>query len=188
MADFDWKRLVAGIAPVLGSALGGPLVGAAVAELGAALLGNRDATETDLAAALSSGRLGPEQIVAIKQAANALTIRMRELDIDVLKINQAAEDAYLRDVQDARARQVHTGDYMPQVIFFLAFIAYVGQFLLFIYGAMPADEFTRALVTRAFGTIDGVLLTAIAYFVGSSRGSKASGDAVRKIAEQAGGK
>ncbi|MNL84998.1 hypothetical protein D3C87_2131510 [compost metagenome] len=49
---------------------------------------------------------------------------------------------------------------------------------------MPADEFTRALVTRAFGTVDGVLLTCIAYFVGSSRGSKASGDAVRKIAEQ----
>lgn len=88
MADFDWKKLVAGIAPALGTALGGPLVGAAVAELGGALLGNRDASETDVAAALAGGRLGPEQIVAIKQTDNALAVRLRELDIDVLKINQ----------------------------------------------------------------------------------------------------
>ena len=186
MADFDWKRLVAGIAPALGTALGGPLIGAAVAELGAALLGNRDATETDIAAALSSGRLGPEQIVAIKQAENALAIRMRELDIDVLKINQAAEDAYLRDVQDARARQVATRDPTPQVILAVLFLLWAATFAAFYFGTLPADEFIRALIVRAYATVETGLTGAIAYFIGSSRGSKTSGDAVRKIAEQVG--
>src|SRR5262245_27079296 len=133
MADIDWKRLVAGIAPALGTVLAGPMVGAAIAELGAALLGKRDASEADIAAALSTGRLGPEQIVAIKQAENAMAIRMRELDIDVLKINQAAEDAYLRDVQDARARQVATRDPTPQVILGVLFVLWAATFALFVF-------------------------------------------------------
>ena len=56
--------------------------------------------------------------------------------------------------------------------------------MVFIVGSLPADEFTRALIVGGFVTVDGVLLTCVAYFVGSSRGSKASGDAVRKIAEK----
>jgi hypothetical protein len=186
MAEFDWKKLVGGIAPALGLALGGPLAGAAIGVLAEALLGNKDAPEADVVAALSSGRLTGEQVVAIKQAEQAFTVRMRELDIDVLKLNQAADAAVLADVQDARARQVATKDLAPQVILAVAAAIYFAQFAVFIFGSLPADEFTRALIVRGFGTVDGVLLTCVAYFVGSSRGSKASGDAVRKIAEQAG--
>jgi hypothetical protein len=186
MADFDWKRLIAGVAPALGTVLAGPLAGAAISELAAALLGDKDASEADLAAALSTGRLGAEQIVAIKQAENALTIRLRELDVDVLKINQAAEDAYLEDVQDARARQVATRDPTPQVILGVLFLFWAGTFAAFYFGTLPADDFIRALIVRAYATVETGLTGAIAYFIGSSRGSKASGDAVRKIAEQAG--
>jgi hypothetical protein len=53
------------------------------------------------------------------------------------------------------------------------------------FGAIPEDDYVRALITRSFATIETGLTAAIAYFIGSSRGSKASGDAVRKLAEQA---
>src|SRR3954471_24692982 len=184
MASLDWRKIVAGVAPVLGDALAGPLAGVAISELAGALLGNKAAPETDVAAALSAGRLGPEQIVAIKQAENALTIRMRELDIDILKINQAAEDGRLRDVQDARARQVAVRDPTPQVILAVLLVLWAGTFAAFYFGTMPADEFVRALIVRAYATVETGLTGAIAYFIGSSRGSKVSGDAVRKIAEQ----
>lgn len=185
--DIDWKRLIGGIAPTIGTALGGPLAGTAISAIAAAFGLGPSASEADVAAAVKSaaanGSLTGEQVVLLKQADLAFQQRMRELDIDVLKINQAADDAVLRDVQDARARQVATRDYMPQIIFFLLLAAYIGEFCLFIFGEMPEDEFTRALITRAFGTVESGLIGAIAYFIGSSRGSKNSGDAVRKIAE-----
>lgn len=178
----DWKQTLRVVAPTLASALGGPLAGAAVSALGTAILGKPDASTDEVAAAIASGTMTGEQLVAMKQADLAFQTRMRELDIDLVRLDQAADAAVLADVQSARARQMATGDWMPQVIFGLAFFAYIGQFLLFIFGKMPDDEFTRALVTRSFGTVDGVLLTCVAYFVGSSRGSKRQGDANREIA------
>lgn len=56
---------------------------------------NRDATEVDIAGELASGRLGPEQIVAVKQAENALTVELARID-------QAREAAWLQDTQSAR--------------------------------------------------------------------------------------
>jgi hypothetical protein len=185
MQNFDWKKLVQGIAPLLGTALLGPLAGTAIAQLGAAILGRSDATEAEIAAALTNGSLTGEQIVAMKTADQTFETRMRELDIDVLKINQAADDAILRDLQDARARQVATKDYMPQTIFFLFLAIYIAEVAMFFFGQMPTDEYVRALMTRAFGTVEAGVVGAVAYFIGSSRGSKNSGDAIRKIAEQA---
>lgn len=184
MADFDWKKLVAGIAPVLGTALGGPLAGQAISMLGQALGLGGAATETDVAGAIGNGKLTGDQIVAMRQADVAFQTRMRELDIDIMKLNADAEQAYLKDVQDARARQVATKDYMPQVIFFLFLAIYIAEVAMFFFGKMPVDEYVRALMTRAFGTVEAGVVGAVAYFIGSSRGSKQSGDAVRKIAEQ----
>jgi len=184
MNAFDWRGFVANLAPVLGTALGGPLAGAAVKVLAGAVLGTENASEADLAAALTGGQLTGEQLMAIREAEHRFELKMRDQDIDVMKVNQAAEDAVLRDVQDARARQVATKDYMPQVIFFLFLVIYVAEVSMFFFGRMPEDEYVRALMTRAFGTVEAGVVGAVAYFIGSSRGSKASGDAVRKIAEQ----
>jgi hypothetical protein len=188
MIDIDWKKFVGGLAPVLGLALGGPLAQSAVKVLASAVLGDDTASEADVAAAITGGQLSGEQIVAIKTAEQAFAVRMHELDVDLVKINQSAEDAMLRDVQDARARQVATKDYMPQIIFFLFLAIYVAEVAMFFFGRMPTDEYVRALMTRAFGTVEAGVVGAVAYFIGSSRGSKNSGDAIRKIAEQAGGR
>lgn len=190
MADIDWKKLITGIAPAIGTALGGPLAGTAISAIAAALGLGGGATEADVAAAVksaaASGTLTGDQVVALKQADLAFQQRMRELDIDVLKINQAADDAVLRDVQDARARQVATKDVTPQIILSVLFVLWAATFALFVFAPLPVDEFVRALIVRAYATIETGLTGAIAYFIGSSRGSKASGDAVRRIAEQAG--
>lgn len=188
MPDFDWKKLVAGIAPVLGTALGGPLAGQAISMLGQALGLGDSASENDVASVVASGRLTGDQVVAMREADNAFKTRMRELDIDIEKLNADTERAYLQDIQDARARQVMTKDTMPQQILYILLFVYVLEVVLFYFGKMPQDEFVRALMTRAFATVELGLSSAIAYFIGSSRGSKQSGDAVRKIAEQAGAK
>lgn len=186
MADYDWKKLVGTLAPAVASAFGTPAMGAAVAVLSNAIFGRSDASADDVVAAVAGGQLTGEQLAAIRKADNDFKIAMGQQGIDLAKLEADTDAAYLRDVQDARARQVATRDYMPQVIFFLLLAVYAGEVALFYFGKMPADEFVRALMTRAFSTVEIGLTSAIAFFIGSSRGSKASGDAVRRIAEQGG--
>lgn len=188
MADFDWKKIVGTVAPAVASAFGTPAMGVAVAALSNVIFGRVDASAEDVAGAIANGQLTGEQLVAIRQADNDFKVKMGQMGLDLQKLELDTEQAYLKDVQDARARQVATKDYMPQVIFFILLSVYVLEVCLFFFGQMPSDEFVRALMTRAFSTVEIGLTGAIAYFIGSSRGSKQSGDAVRKIAEQAGGK
>ena len=183
--DFDWRKLLAGLAPTLASALGGPLAGLAVREIADKMLGDPEASEADVAAAITSGQLTGEQIVALKQADQAFALRMRELDIDLEKLNQAAEEARLHDVQDARAREVSTGDTTPKILLWVLLTLWMATFACFYLVPLPTDEFLRALIVRAYSTVEIGVTTALAYFIGSSRGSKQSGDAVREIALKA---
>lgn len=176
----DWKDVISSVAPGLATAFGGPLAGAAVKVIADKVLGTPGASQEEVIQALSSGSLTGEQIVALKAAEQQFQLELTKISVDT-------EKAYLQDVQDARARQVAIKDTMPQTIFFLLLAVYVLEFGVFVSGIVPQDDFVRALLTRAFATVETGLTGAIAYFIGSSRGSKASGDAVRKIAESARG-
>lgn len=184
MADFDWKKVVGTVAPAVASAFGTPAMGVAVAALSSAIFGNSASSADEVAEAIAGGALTGEQIVAIRQADNDFKVKMSQMGIDLQKLEADTEQAYLKDVQDARARQIATRDNMPQIIFGLMFAAELGMLALFMRGGLPTDDFTRGLITMAFGAVNSGFVGAIAYFIGSSRGSKASGDAVREIAKQ----
>lgn len=171
----DWKQIVAGVAPALGTALGGPLAGQAVSILAQALGLGSGASEDDVSTAVHG--LSGDQRVALAQADQTFKLEMA-------RIAAQTEEGYLKDVQDARAREVAIRDFMPQIIFFLMLAAEVAFIVMFMRGNLPTDEFTRALITTGFGAVNTGFVGSIAYFIGSSRGSKASGDAVRKIAER----
>jgi hypothetical protein len=55
MADFDWKKLVGALAPTLGTALGGPLVGSAISVLSNVLLGKPEGSQDDVSTAVLQG-------------------------------------------------------------------------------------------------------------------------------------
>lgn len=175
----DWKEVIQSVAPGLATAFGGPLAGAAVKVIADKVLGKPDASQNEVIEALSSGALTGDQIVALKTAE-------QQFQLEINRVNADTEKAYLQDVQDARARQIAIKDTMPQTIFFLLLAVYVLEFGVFVSGIVPQDDFVRALLTRAFATVETGLTGAIAYFIGSSRGSKSSGDSIRKIAESAG--
>lgn len=184
MADFDWKRLVRTLAPAAATAFGTPAMGLAVSALSNAIFGREDASADEVATAIAGGNLTGEQIQAIRAADNEFKLKMQALNIDLAKLEADTELAYLEDVQNARARQVATKDPTPQIILAVLFVLWSATFAAFYLLPLPADDFVRALVVRAYATVETGLTGAIAYFIGSSRGSKASGDAVRKIAEQ----
>lgn len=184
MSAFDWKSFVRGIAPTVGAAVAGPLGASVLGGLSQIILGRPDGSEADIATAVASGNLTPEQIVQIKQLEADLQKHESEIGFKYADLEFQETQAYLADVQSARAREIAVRDYMPQIIFFLLLGLYAGEVLLFYFGDMPQDEFVRALMTKAFATVEIGLTGAIAYFIGSSKGSKNSGDAVRRIAEQ----
>lgn len=175
----DWKKLIGTLAPTLGAALGGPLAGAAVKAIADSVLGQQDATEADLAAVVMQG-LSPEQVVALREADNDFKVRMKSLDIDVVRINNATELAYVEDV--GKARVAHAGD---RGVFWLGIavlvtfavlmgVVLVGCFYL-LTGQLKADPAVAAMVAGMIGTVVGYIAAnaqqVTSYFFGSSRGS-----------------
>lgn len=181
MSDFDWKAAVGSVAPGLAAALGGPLAGAAVKVLADKLLGAPNASEEDVAAALSSGSLTGDQITALKQAEI-------ELQIEMAKIDQASEAAYMADTASARAQTVDLAKAESPLAWGAAIVStlivvgfFTAVYLLFVIDR-TWDERTANLLNVLFGALTVSFTQVANYWLGSSAGSKRAGDAVRQIA------
>lgn len=161
--SFDWKSIVRSVAPVLGTALGGPLTGTAVKFLGDKLLGNPDATEMDVAEAITSA--SPEQLVRLKELNAEFQLSMKKLGIDLERI---------RFEDRKSARELFKVNKWPQIILSTGYT--IGYFIVifFVFNGRLND-----LDPKVFGiaaTILGILTTAIPqilqFWFGSSSGSK----------------
>lgn len=187
----DWKAIVKTAAPLLGTALGGPLAGAAIKVLGDAVLGNSEATQDEVAAAITSG-LSPDALVKMREADNAFKQRMKELDIDVMKLNQQTELAYLDDVKNARQTSGANRAVFWLGIAILAtfgtlmgFVMY-GSFQLLTGGIVLKDVAVASVVSGLIGTVIGYVAgnaqQVVGYYFGSSKGSADKTDALAKAA------
>lgn len=156
MADFDWKAVVRTVAPGIATALGGPLAGMAVKALGDAI-GLDSATEETVAAAIKGAT--PEDLLKIKQAEQDFQLKMKSLDVDLVKISAADRDS-------ARQREVQTKDEMPKILASIIVVAWCIVQWHLINNSIPDDM--RELVMRVLGTLDAALLTVLYYYFGSS--------------------
>lgn len=167
-------NLVRTVAPSIASAVGGPLAGMATRAISEALLGKPDGTEQELTEA--AAKATPEQLLALKQAENEFSVRMRELDIDLERIANADRDS-------ARQREVKTGDWMPRV---LAFVV-VGGFMLTVFLVLlgHVEGMKDPLMATTVGTLIGFVSAkceqVVAYYFGSSAGSKAKDEAMHNM-------
>lgn len=168
----DLLNLVRTVAPSIASAVGGPLAGMATRAISEALLGKPDGTEHELAEA--AAKATPEQLLALKNAEQEFAVRMRELDIDLERIAGA-------DRNSAREREVKTGDWMPRV---LAFIV-VGGFMFTVFLVLMGyvDGMKDPLMATTVGTLIGFVSAkceqVVAYYFGSSAGSKAKDELIK---------
>lgn len=166
----DWKKIVAAVAPTLGTALGGPLAGMAVSAISDALLGRPDGSEGEIVTALKAG--GPEALLKLKQADQAFAVRMRELDIDVEKIHQT-------DRASARDREVRSGDRATPRI--LASVI-VGGFLATVWYVLSGqveglkDPVAAGLIGTLIGYVSAKADQVVSYYFGSSASSAQKND------------
>lgn len=159
---FDWKKLLGAVAPVLGTAIGGPFGTMAGGLVNAALGLDEGADEAARAKALE--RATPEQLLAIQAAEQQFKLDMERLGVDALKID--AEDR-----KSARERETALGDLTPRL---LAGIVLAGWALLnwhLFTAALPPEN--KDFLLRSLGTIDAAVTLVLSYYYGSSSGSAA---------------
>lgn len=154
----DWKKIVKSIAPVIGTALGGPMMGGTVRYLASTLLGDDNASEKDVAAYIQNAN--PDQLLDIKQLDNDFKIKMEKLGVDVFKLEVA-------DRSSARVEHKHSR--MPTVIcILLTFMVSAGAYNLMVT-VIPEDN--SDILHMLFGQVLTAWTASIAYWVGTTRSS-----------------
>lgn len=154
----EWLKT---LAPLLGSALGGPLGGAAAAFL-ADKLGIDSKTVTAVTDVLNSGKMTPEQISAIKLAELEFQKFLESNKIDLAKLE-------IQNTQGARDMQISTKSWVPSALAIIITVGYLGILIGLMLGILKvADNQVLLILIGALATGFGTVLN---FFLGSSHGS-----------------
>lgn len=159
---FDWKGLLANVAPVLGTAIGGPFGALAGAAVKAALGIPEDSDEQAMTKALE--RATPEQLLAIRQADNQFKLDMEKLGVDVARID--AEDR-----KSAREREMAVKDKIPGALAVILTCGFFGLLGYLVAHEPPSGS--RDILNIMLGSLGTGWATMLAYYFGSSAGSSA---------------
>ena len=161
--DFDWKKLVASVAPMIGTALGGPLGGSAVAAIAAAF-GIAGDDEQAVAAAVANAT--PEQLLALRSADHDFKAKMAELGF---KNEQELARLSVEDRSSARSREISIKDKTPAVLAFVVTIGFFGILAFMLVQSPP--EGARDVLNIMLGALATAWISIVAYYFGSSSGS-----------------
>ncbi len=163
------------------------MAGTAVKAIANAIFDNENATEQQITKAFTQG-LSSDALAKLRDADNAFKVRMRELDIDLVKLNATTEQAYLNDLQNARNsnginRSVFWLGISIMLVNALVMIAVLwGSYALLVNPNSIQDESMKAIVSALIGTIVGYVAAnaqqVVGYFFGSSKGSAEKTDAM----------
>lgn len=164
------------LAPTLIGTLGGPLAGLAVEAVSSAL--NWDgATKEQVVEKLSSGSLTGAEIIAVKQAEQALVVRLKELDI-------RSEELTVQDRQSAREREARVGGVMTPVLAGIIVAAFVAVVFMTLFGNVTVDG---VLAGTLIGYLSAKAEQVMSYYFGSSRGSDEKTRMINKMQKRAAG-
>lgn len=172
--DFDWKEIVKKVAPVLGSAIGGPFGGLAANSISNAIFGESK-SEDEVIEAIQSG--DPDTLINLKKANNDFQARMRELGIQ-------EQDLVFLDKSNAREMAKGTS-IVPQAVLSGVFV--VGYFCIVTVVAwltISPDGINQSFMPVLLMLI-GALTTAVpqilSFWFGSSRGSQQKNDLIKAL-------
>ena len=150
------KNLVGAVAPTIGTALGGPMGGMA-ANMIADVLG---VPNTPKAIEKAIQEATPEQMLELKKAEQEFEIQMKELEVDVFKLEVA-------DTQDARGK--FSKDWTARIMG----VSVVGGFMgyIFLVTLQPPEQNSEALINLVLGYLGGLASAVISFYFGASHKS-----------------
>ncbi|QOR55299.1 MAG: hypothetical protein SHS37scaffold220_68 [Phage 67_12] len=174
--NFNFKTAISSIAPTLATMLGGPLAGTAVTALESALGLDPGAGADGITKAVAAG-MTPEQISQVRAADQAHAERLKQMDIDVVKMNddfeQAQEKTAADDRDSARKLQIANHSRVPAVLTAFLTTAFVGIILARMFGAFTAKDAADPLTNQMIGQLGMVWLASCTYWFGTTRSSAA---------------
>lgn len=153
----EWLKT---LAPLLGTALGGPLGGAAASFI-ADKLGIESKTIEAVTDVLNSGKMTPEQLASIKLAEIDFQKFLRENDIKL-------EEIAAGDRNSARDMNKITRSNVPAVLTMLITAGFFGVLGWMLYNPIAADSPPLLIMLGQLGTAWGV---ACAFWFGTTSGS-----------------
>ena len=154
--DLSWIKTVA---PMIGTALGGPLGGMAVGML-ADKLGVEEKTIKAVTNAISETKLTPEQVSSIRQAEIEFQKFLGQNKIDLERIN-------MENTKSAREMHVASRSYTPQV---MSLVITVGFFGVLYYMLTMEAKPSEALLIM-LGSLGTAWAAVVNFWFGSSAGS-----------------
>ena len=149
--------LVGQVAPNLATALGGPLAGMAVKAVSTALFGHQDASDSEIAAAMSSAT--PDQLAQLKKVDNDFKVQMKTLDIDLQRI--AVDDR-----KSARDMQTTTRDWIPRTLAIGVTLGFFGILVYMLIYGLPTTGSEALLLL--LGALQTAWMGIMAFYFGAS--------------------
>lgn len=154
----DWLK---SLVPLLGTALGGPLGGAAASFI-ADKLGIEGKTIKAVNEVLNSGKLSPEQISGLKLAELDFQKFLEQNKIDLARLA-------VENTKDARAMQIVTRSPMPAIISVILTTGFLGLLTGLMAGWLKAEDNQAMLIM--LGALGAGFGAVINYWLGSSSDS-----------------
>lgn len=155
----DWKSVIGAVAPVLGTALGGPYAGMALKSLCEAVGLSGDATESEISARAATD---PEFALKAREAENNFKLKMQEFRIQ-------EEQLVLADKDSARKREMTVKDHAPAAMAAFITLGFFGVLSFLLMHGMPEKGGEALLVM--LGALGGAFISVVQYYFGSSSGS-----------------
>jgi len=167
--SFDWKSIVKSVAPMLGTALGGPFGGAAAKILVNVLdpAGKTDPSDDSSVSKLVTDAMGDlNKVAQIQQAEQQFKLQMAQLGYQNEK--DLEEIAY-KDRDSARNREIQIRDWTPKVLGFLITVGFFGILAFMLKYEVPAQS--KDVLNIMIGALGTAWISVVTYYFGSSAGS-----------------
>jgi len=129
-----------------------------------------NATEKDIMCAVENAT--PEQLLAIKNADNEFEIKLKEMDVDILKLDKEDRDS-------ARSMQVETKSKVPAILSILIALGFFATLYIMITGIIP-DGGNRDALLILVGVLGASFTQVVNFWLGSSDGSKSKTNMIGK--------
>ncbi len=153
--------ILADVAPVLGTAIGGPFGGIAARAITKVLTGKESDSADDAFAAIQAAT--PDQLLALKAEEHRFAEKIQQLGIDLERVHAS-------DRANARARQVQTKDKMPGYIASAALFGFFAILGSMIFVELPPAS--EAPLQVMLGALGALVMQIGNYYFGSSAGSR----------------
>lgn len=158
------------LAPTIGTAIGGPLVGGAISALEdvfgitPASTASTDDRQTAIAAAISGAT--PEQLAAMRKADQDYAVAMTQVGF---KDTETLASLAVQDRGSARAMQVSTKSYTAPLLAFVITVGFFACVGLVMFA--PLQQSAHDAVMMLLGTLGTAWAAVVAFYFGSSQDS-----------------